>query len=202
MNICADIALCKIIDKKLCILVTQRSKAPFLGKRCLPWWFLKNDESIEETVIRVLKKETWIHKSHLEQIKVFSSPDRDPRWRSIWVAFLGVITEHVDIVVWASQDKVMRAPIQSIPHLVFDHSMIVQDLYKTLVEGIEIWKYAPLFLEKEFTLRQLQDVYEAILHRTYEKRNFKKYILNRYKLKKTKMLVYGNAYRPSRLYTI
>lgn len=58
MNICADIVLCKIIDKKLCILVTLRSKAPFLGKRCLPGGFLKNEESIEETAVRVLKKET------------------------------------------------------------------------------------------------------------------------------------------------
>ncbi len=202
MNICADIVLCKIIDKKLCILVTQRSKNPFLGKRCLPWWFLKNDESIEETAIRVLKKETWISHSHLEQIKVFSSPDRDPRGRSIWVAFLGIIKESVDIIPWASQDKVMRVPIQSIPCLVFDHSDIVQDAYKTLVDGLEVWKYAPAFLEKEFTLRQLQDVYEAILHRTFEKRNFKKYILTRYKLKETKKLVHGNAYRPARLYTV
>lgn len=202
MNICADIVLCKIIDKKLCVLITQRSKNPFLGKRCLPWWFLKNEESIEETAIRVLKKETWISLSHLEQIKVFSSPDRDTRGRSIWVAFLGIIKETVDIIPWASQDKVMRVPIQSIPRLVFDHSMIVQDLYKTLVDGIERWKYAPAFLEKEFTLRQLQDVYEAILLRTYEKRNFKKYILNRYKLKETKKLVCGNAYRPAKLYTV
>lgn len=202
MNICADIVLCKIIDKKLCILITQRSKNPFLGKRCLPWWFLKNEESIEETATRVLKKETWISHSHLEQIKVFSSPDRDPRWRSIWVAFLGIIKESVDIIPWASQNKVMRVPMQSIPRLVFDHSVIVQDLYKTLVDGIEIWKYAPAFLETEFTLRQLQDVYEAILLRTYEKRNFKKYILNRYKLKETKKLVYGNAYRPAKLYTV
>lgn len=202
MKVSVDIVLYKIIDNTLCVLITKRKKAPYIGQWCLPWGFIMWDETIEDAAKRVLLKETGISHNFLEQVCVFSNPQRDPRWRAIGVSFLGILQEDVVIHIWSTQEQVLRCPINQLPNLVFDHNEITTYIYNYLIKNIIHNSYAQFFLPHYFTMRQLQNIYEIILHRKYEKRNFHKFIQNKHNYKATKRFEYWKAHRPARLYVL
>lgn len=201
LRVVSDIAIFKIIEKQLCILIVQRNKAPYIWKWCLPGGFvLPESETIEQTAYRILQWETWITQAYIEQFHVFSWIDRDPRRRAIWVGFLGILTTNQEVHPWPEQQQAMFYPIKNIPKLVFDHQEVVQLAYKTLIQGIENGMLVRHFLPSYFTLAQLQRVYEIVLQRRYDKRNFRRIIEKNHKLKATKQKQKYVAHRPAMLY--
>jgi len=200
LRVVTDIVIAKIIDKKLHILLTQRSTTPHKGKWCLPWWFMQLQETAEQTAMRILKKETGITQAYLEQFHVFSWITRDPRRRAIGIWFIWILTTNQEVLPGDTQEKSMFIPIKQLPYLVFDHKEVVEMAYQRLIAWVENWTLIKYFLPKIFTLSQLQQIYETVLQRDYEKRNFRRIIKKDRHIKPSKSKEKNVAHRPANLY--
>lgn len=127
---------CVVITKETepKVLLIQRGIDPYKGCWAFPGGFMNVDETTEECAIRELEEETGLKLSTIHQIGAYSKVDRDPRGRTITVAYLAIIDAPVEV---AGQDDAAKAewfPLSDLPHLAFDHYDIMQDaiaLYKT-----------------------------------------------------------------------
>lgn len=114
-------------DNKLKILLIQRKAAPFKKKWALPGGFLEEKEPLIEGAKRELEEETGLKIEKLTQLKAFGAPGRDPRGRTITIAFLGetIFEEKV-----TGRDDALNAAwfeIEALPELAFDHKEIIQE---------------------------------------------------------------------------
>ena len=127
---------CVVITKETepKVLLIQRGIDPYKGCWAFPGGFMNMDETTEECAIRELEEETGLKLSTIHQIGAYSKVDRDPRGRTITVAYLAIIDAPVEV---AGQDDAAKAewfPLSDLPHLASDHYDIMQDaiaLYKT-----------------------------------------------------------------------
>lgn len=158
------------------------------------------NETVEETARRITKGETGISNVHLEQLHVFSGIDRDPRRRAIGVGFMGIMTTNQEVRPGPEQQQAMFCPLQSLPSLVFDHKEVYTFAYHRLIRDVESGKLVQYFLPKYFTLKQLQSIYEIILQRRFDKRNFRRTIEKNHTLKATSYKEKNVAHRPAVLY--
>ena len=111
------------------VLLIQRGDQPFKGGWAFPGGFLNMDETTEQCAIRELEEETGLHISDVHQIGAYSKVDRDPRGRTVTVAYLAIIDEPVAVT---GQDDAAKAewwPLSDLPHLAFDHYDISGELY-------------------------------------------------------------------------
>jgi len=110
------------------ILLIRRGKDPYSGKWALPGGFVEEDELLAEACKRELKEETGLLVNNLEQLKVYDKLDRDPRGRTISIAFYGFTNEE-NSKVKGGDDAAFAEwfPIDALPPLAFDHNMIIKD---------------------------------------------------------------------------
>ena len=112
------------------VLLIQRGAAPYKGCWAFPGGFMNMDETTEQCAIRELEEETSLKISGLHQIGAYSKVDRDPRGRTITVAYLAIIDEPVQVT---GQDDAANAewfPLSALPELAFDHAEIMRDAVK------------------------------------------------------------------------
>ena len=112
------------------VLLIQRGNPPFKGAWAFPGGFMDMDETTEQCAIRELEEETGLRLSDVHQIGAYSKVDRDPRGRTITVAYLAIIDEPIAVT---GQDDAAKAewwPLSDLPHLAFDHYDIMQDAVK------------------------------------------------------------------------
>lgn len=186
---------------KLKILLIQRAHDPFENYWALPGGFVDENEDLEAAALRELEEETGVKDVFVEQLFTFGTPGRDPRGRVITVAYYALInlTEHP---VKASSDarNVKWFELDKIPQLAFDHAKILKTAVNRLRAKV---RYQPVgfeLLPEEFTLPQLQKLYESILGTALNKRNFRTRILKMDILKEVGRQE-GVAHRPARLYS-
>ena len=116
------------------VLLIQRGNEPYKGCWAFPGGFMDMDETTEQCAIRELEEETGLVVSHVQQIGAYSKVDRDPRGRTITVAYLALIDSPVPI---KGQDDAASAqwfPLSTLPPLAFDHAEIMRDAVKLLSE--------------------------------------------------------------------
>ena len=109
------------------VLLIERGDEPFKGCWAFPGGFMNMDETTEQCSIRELEEETGLQISDMHQIGAYSKVDRDPRGRTVTVAYLAIIDEPVAVT---GQDDAAKAewwPLSDLPHLAFDHYDIMQD---------------------------------------------------------------------------
>ena len=111
-----------IQDRQPKVLLIQRGNPPFKGAWAFPGGFMNMDETTEQCAIRELEEETGLRLSDVHQIGAYSKVDRDPRGRTITVAYLAIIDEPIAVT---GQDDAAKA--SDLPHLAFDHYDIMQD---------------------------------------------------------------------------
>ena len=109
------------------VLLIQRGNEPFKGCWAFPGGFMDMDETTEHCAVRELKEETGLAVSDLHQIGTYSKIDRDPRGRTISVAYLVIIDSPVEVTGQDDATKAEWFPITNLPHLAFDHFDIMQD---------------------------------------------------------------------------
>ena len=165
-------------EDELEILLVRRGLEPFLGKWALPGGFVHIDETLEDAALRELEEETGLRKVFLEQLYTYGALDRDPRERIVTVAYYALV-KLSDHKVKAATDAADAAwfSIHDLPALAFDHQQILDAAHERLRGKV---RYQPIgfeLLPKKFTLTQLQRMYEIILERQLDKRNFRKKIL-------------------------
>ena len=124
---------CVVITKEAepKVLLIQRGADPYKGCWAFPGGFMNMDETTEQCAIRELEEETGLKVSSIHQIGAYSKVDRDPRGRTITVAYLAIIDKPVQV---AGQDDAANAewfPLSALPELAFDHAEIMRDASKT-----------------------------------------------------------------------
>ncbi|HEU4647741.1 MAG TPA: NUDIX domain-containing protein [Gemmatimonadales bacterium] len=175
IRVTVDVVIFAIRDETLQVLLVQRGVAPFQGRWALPGGFIREDESLEAAALRELGEETGLRDVYLEQLYTFGAPKRDPRGRVITVAYYALIGAGNRVLTAGTDAAAARWwPAGSPPPLAFDHRDILDYAIERLRNKLEYTTVGFQLLPKRFTLTQLQRVYEAILGRALDKRNFRR----------------------------
>ena len=183
------------------VLLIQRDLEPFAGRWALPGGFVDMGETLDAAARRELAEETGLSDVYLEQLYTFGDPGRDPRGRVVSVAYYALVNL-ADRPVAAATDARNAAwfAADDVPPLAFDHDRIL-DMALARLKGKV--RYQPIgfeLLPDHFTLGQLQRMYETILDRPLDKRNFRKKILSMDLLADTGEIQQDVAHRAARLY--
>lgn len=198
-----DIVIFTIRDSKLQLLLVQRQWEPFTGKWALPGGFISMDESLRQCAQRKLDEETGVSGVFLEQLYTFGEPDRDPRERVITVAYYALIpTDKIEIRAATDAEAVGWFAMAELPTVAFDHHKIIRKAKERLAAKLDYSTLAFQFMPKEFTLTELQEVYEIILEEEVDKRNFRKWVLALESIEETGEERRDGRHRPARLYRL
>lgn len=109
------------------VLLIQRGADPFKGAWAFPGGFMNMDETTEQCAIRELEEETGLKVATVHQIGAYSKVDRDPRGRTITVAYLAIVDSQKEVMGQDDAEKAEWFPITELPHLAFDHYDIMTD---------------------------------------------------------------------------
>ena len=196
-----DVVVFGIDENDLKVLLIQRGLPPFKGKWALPGGFVHMDESLEEAARRELREEAGRRVAYLEQLFTFGRVDRDPRERVVSVAYFALVKlrEHLPQAATDARNAAWF-PAAEVPTLAFDHAQILETARARLKAKV---RYQPVgfeLLPEKFTLTQLQRLYEIILERPLDKRNFRKKILKMELLQELDEIEQDVAHRAARLY--
>jgi 8-oxo-dGTP diphosphatase len=188
-------------EDDLQVLLIQRDLPPFEGDWALPGGFVRLDETLDEAARRELSEETGISNVYLEQLYTIGTVNRDPRERVVTVAYYALVNLS-DHRVQAATDARNAAwfAVDDVPSLAFDHEEILEMAHERLRGKV---RYQPIgfeLLPPKFTLRQIQHLYEVILDRPLDKRNFRKKILSMGILIELDEVETDVAHRAARLY--
>lgn len=177
------------------VLAVRRMHQPFYGAWSLPGAFVRRDEDLEEAARRVLCERLGSYQPrHVEQLASFGSPDRDPRGRVVSVSYLALLPAPVE-----ARPAGRWWPVSAPPELAFDHAEILVSAIERLRGKLSYSNVAYGLLPDEFTLSDLQAVYEAVLGRPVDKRNFRKKVLSLGMLEEAEGQRRG-SHRPAQLY--
>jgi 8-oxo-dGTP diphosphatase len=188
-------------DGDLKIMLIRRGIKPFKGRWALPGGFVHPDETLDEAALRELREETGLERVYLEQLYTFGDVARDPRERVVSVAHYALV-RLTDYTVRATTDASDAAwfAVNDVPKLAFDHDRILEMAHERLKNKV---RYQPIgfeLLPPKFTLTQLQILYETVLERDLDKRNFRKKILGMDLLVELNEVQKDVAHRAARLY--
>ncbi len=199
-----DLVIFTIADDDLKVLLIRRGVEPYKGYWALPGGFVEIDESLEQAAARELKEEVGVT-VYLEQLYTFGDPNRDPRGRVISVSYFALVDAERQRIVAGSDaadaqwHSVFNLKLRA--KLAFDHEKILDYAVGRLRNKIEWTTVGYELLPKKFTLSELQRVYEIILQRPVDKRNFRKKILAQGQIREINETRSDVAHRPARLYS-
>ncbi len=204
-SVTVDLVIFTIADNDLKVLLIRRAAEPFKDRWALPGGFVEIDESLETAAARELQEEAGVTDVYLEQLYTFGEPQRDPRGRMISVAYFA-LTDAAGQRIRAASDatdaqwhSVFSSRLKA--KLAFDHKQILEYAVWRLRNKIEWTTVGYELLPKKFTLSELQRVYEIILQKPVDKRNFRKKILSQGQIRELNETRSDGAHRPAKLYS-
>lgn len=109
------------------VLLIQRANEPFKGCWAFPGGFMEMDETTEECAIRELEEETGLRLDTMVQVGAYSKVNRDPRGRTITIAYLAIVDEPLSVIAQDDAAKAEWFSINALPTLAFDHDEIMTD---------------------------------------------------------------------------
>ena len=174
MRIAVDIVIFTVQSGILKVLLVKRKIDPFKGQFAIPGGFIHDDEGLEEAALRELREETGVRDVYLEQLYSFGEPKRDPRGRVVSVTYFALISSDRPLEAGTDAAAADWYPTGMLPDLAFDHASIVEYALERLRNKLEYTTVGFQLLPEKFTLTELQIVYEAILEKKMDKRNFRR----------------------------
>lgn len=182
------------------VLLVKRGIPPFEGQFAIPGGFVLPEESLDAAAHRELQEETGVAEVYLEQLYSFGDPGRDPRGRVISIAYFALIaTDRSPLVAGSDAADARWWPVDNLPALAFDHRPILDYALERLRSKLEYTTVGFQLLPAKFTLTELQQVYQAILGKQLDKRNFRRKLALLKILRPTREYRHGGR-RPARLY--
>ncbi|WP_424214484.1 NUDIX hydrolase [Streptomyces sp. BI20] len=187
-----DLAVFTIRAGRLCVLLIRRGAAPHAGAWALPGGFLLPAESAETAARRELAEETGLPEDlvaglHLEQLRTYSEPDRDPRMRVVSVAFTALVPDLPEPAetgggdaagaAWVPVTEALAGAAGPWGALAFDHARILADARERIGAKLEYTCLATAFCPPEFTLGELLAVYETVWDTALDRPNFRRKVL-------------------------
>ncbi len=183
-----DLAIFTIRNGVLSVLLVKRAGEPFAGFWALPGGFVNSDEDAGTAAWRELAEETGVEQfsGHLEQLRTYSAPDRDPRHRIVSIAHVAFAPDLPEPTAgsdaraarwWAVADVLDGNNPDDAPDLAFDHTLIVADAVERVRSKIEYTTLAAQFVDEPFTLPELHRVYTAVWGTEPHLANFRRKVL-------------------------
>ena len=218
-SVTADVVLLRTVDaendsnrknsnKKLQVRLYKRKEEPFIDKWSIPGGFVNIDKTIEEIAKAKVKEKVGYDNIFLEQLYTFDNIERDSRWRVISTAYIGIANQNSKFTnptdcesLWFTIDGdtlvCEEIPLKlNASDLAFDHYEIIKKAIERIQNKIFYTDIAFNFVTETFTLRELQNVFEAILGHNID--NFRRTMKD--KVVSTQKTIEGKAHRPAELY--
>ncbi len=196
-SVAVDLVLFTVMQEQLCVLLTERNQHPFLGRLSLPGVFVRMDETLDEAAHRALYQKTGLHDIYLEQLYTWGALERDPRMRIISVSYYALVPDAQ--IPDSERGKFFPAEeILQCKNIAFDHGDMIAYGRERIRNKVSYTEIAFSLVPEEFTLPQLQKIYEILLGQKLYKANFRKKIAD--KIQPTEKFTSGNKHRPSRIY--
>ncbi len=196
-----DVVLFTIHAERLLALLIRRAHHPYRGQWAFPGGFLDIDEDLETCARRELCEETGLSGPYLEQLCTVGTPGRDPRGRTVSVVYFGLVPyEAARPAAGSDAEAVQWFPVADPPALAFDHDRILDTARTRLAGKLGYSSIALGLMPEKFTLSELQSVYEIVLGRALDKRNFRKHIRATGCIEASAEWQAGARRRPGRLY--
>ena len=174
MRVTVDIVIFTIQSGALRVLLVKRAAAPFQGQFAIPGGFVLEDEDLDQAALRELREETGVAEVYLEQLYSFGDVGRDPRGRVITVAYFALTSADRPLRAGTDAAEAEWWAMDQLPTLAFDHARILNYALERLRNKLEYTTVGFQLLPEKFTLTELQEVYEAILGKNLDKRNFRR----------------------------
>jgi len=198
-----NIVVFTLRDEQLKLLLIRRRNAPFEGCWSLPGGVVGTDEDVEANAMRKLEDSTGLSGIYLEQLYTFSAPERDPRERVISVAYYALVaSKRLQLRTDEDSEGVGWFSLNELPELAFDHAQMVDTAHQRLAAKLDYSTIAFQFMPELFTLSDLQNVFQIILNRDLDKRNFRKRMRAMEQIRQTSQVQKTGSHRPARLYRV
>jgi 8-oxo-dGTP diphosphatase len=202
----ADPVVFTLVDGRLCVLLARRLEPPQVGMFGLPGGFVGAEESPEQTAERKLREKTGVASVHLEQLRTYAAPDRDPRGWLPTIASMALVPPETLPHDPPAQRDAGWHPVDELPELALDHARIVEDglwrLRARVADKAWFVQKAAGLLGEEFTLGQAQRLYEALSGEAVDTANFRRDLLGTGLLEPTGATHSDGPGRPGRVYRL
>jgi len=188
-------------EKELKVLLIKSDLEEFTGLHSLLGDLIRPDEDLETASYRILKERTELDDVYLEQVQAFGSIERHPSGRVITIAYYSLIDiKHHKLQL--SHNELNWYPVNDIKKLAFDHKLILDSCLERLQE--KVMEHPVIFnlLPEKFSLRELQELYQAILGVELDRRNFRKKISIKDWLVDIDEMENDVPHRPGKLYKL
>lgn len=199
--VAVDAVIFTIIEKKLNVLLIKIKYGPFEGMWGVPGGKVRIDETLDEAAKRELQEKTGVRNVYLEQLYSFGEIKRDPRARIISVAYFALVDSNkVKLKPTKKYQEIKWVPVSDIGNLAYDHKQIAAYALERLRYKLEYTNVIYSLMPEKFTLTGLQKVYEIVLGRELDKRNFRKKMFALKLIKETGKET-SVPHRPPKLYS-
>ena len=205
IGLTADPVVFTLLDGELCVLLARRLEPPQRGMFALPGGFVGADEAPEQTAERKLREKTGVGSVHLEQLRTYADPARDPRGWLPSVAYMALVPPETLVGGDAPPEREASwHPMSALPALALDHAQIVDDglwrLHARVADKAWFVRVAGGLLASEFTLGQAQRLYEALRGEDVDAANFRRDVRATGLVEETGVTRRDGPGRPSRVF--
>jgi 8-oxo-dGTP diphosphatase len=181
--VAVDIAVFTLRNGTMNVLMIERGDPVAAGMTAFPGGFILPDEDADQAAHRELQEETGIGSAipiHLEQLRTYSAPDRDPRMRVVSIAYLALAPDLPDPIAGTDARQARWLPVgeAQAKELAFDHNRILGDALERVRARLEYTTLATTLLPRVFSIGQLREVYQAVWDQSIEPQNFRRKVLS------------------------
>jgi hypothetical protein len=171
-----DCIILSFKDNAIHVLIIKRKFEPLKGERSLLGGFIRKNESLNDTVSRVVYEYTGIENVYWEQVGAYGNIDRDIAGRVISIVHYALIDMELFDETLMKKYNAEWVNVNEVGLLIFDHNQLLKDTLKLMRRRTATRPVGFNLLPEKFTLPQLQSLYEAIYQTPLDKRNFRKKI--------------------------
>ena len=187
------------VDKgKLKILLERKKEEPYKGYWTLPNDILEKDKTLETTIESILNKTINTSSIYIEQNRTFSEIDRNPNNRVVATSYIGLVDNR--IIKLNEEQEINWFSLDELPKIGYDHKEIIEESKKLLKTKLVNTTILKNLFPSDFTLPELQSVFESIMNKKIDRRNFRKKFFTLNLIEETGYNSIGGSGRPAKLY--
>ena len=175
LPVAVDTVIFTVLGGAAQVLLVRRLDEPFAGLWALPGGFVRPEEPLEDAALRELREATGTSDVYLEQLYTFGEPQRDTRGRVISVAYVALVAaDKVPLTPHRLEAEARWWPVLQLPPMAFDHGRMIQVALQRVRTKLEYTTIGFQLMPQTFSLGQLQSMFEVVLGRPLDKRNFRR----------------------------